>query len=90
MTVKESIDNRIFWDINPEKLDWQKNAQFIIERVLTRGFTKDVRLIFKIYSKQELKEAIIKSKSLDKKTANFMSNYLDISLKQIHVAPEYY
>ena len=90
MTVKESIDNRIFWDINPEKLDWQKNAQFIIERVLTRGFTKDVRLMFKIYTKNQLVEAVIKSKTLDKKTANFMSNYLNISPERIHVAPEHY
>jgi hypothetical protein len=90
MTVKELIDNKIFWDVSPEKLDWHKNAQFIIERVLMRGFTKDVRIIFKIYTRKELKEAIIKSKTLDKKTANFMSNFLNISLEQIHVAPEYY
>ncbi len=90
MTVKESLDKKIFWDINPEKLDWQKNAQFIIERVLTRGFTNDVRLIFKIYSRKQLTKAVVKSKTLDKKTANFMSNYLNIPLKKIHVAPEYY
>ena len=90
MTVKESIDSRIFWDVSPDDLDWHKNAQFIIERVLTRGYTKDVRLIFKIYSNIELAEAVIKSKTLDKKTANFMSNFLNISLEQIHVAPEYY
>jgi len=90
MTVKETIDNKIFWDISPEKLDWQKNAQFIIERVLTRGFTNDVRSIFKTYTKEQLTDAVIKSKTLDKKTANFMSNYLNIPLERIHVAPEYY
>jgi hypothetical protein len=90
MTVNESLDKRIFWDINPQKLDWQKNRQFIVERVLTRGFTEDVRAIFKMYSKEQLKDAVIKSKTLDKKTANFMSIYLNIPLEKIHVAPEYH
>jgi len=90
MSVKESINNSIFWDVDPEKLDWERNAQFIIERVLTRGFTKDVRILFKMYSEEQIKEATIKSKTLDKKTANFMSNYFDIPIEQIHVAPEYY
>jgi hypothetical protein len=90
MTVKESIDNRIFWDINPEKLDWQKNAQFIIERILARGFTNDVRLMFKVYTTEQITEAVVKSRTLDKKTAHFMSNYLNIPINSIHVAPEYY
>jgi hypothetical protein len=90
MKVADILDRQIFWDINPEKLDWQKNRQFIIERVLTRGFTNDVRCIFKIYTKKELQEAVLKSKVLDKKTANFMSNYLNIPYSRIHVAPEHY
>jgi hypothetical protein len=90
MTVSESIDKKIFWDINPENLDWQRNAQFIIERVLTRGFTNDVRLIFKTYTEEQLRNAVINSKTLDKKTANFMCNFLNIPLEKIHVTPEYY
>jgi len=90
MSVSDSIDKRVFWDINPMKLDWQFNSQFIIERVLTRGFTNDVRAIFRVYSRQQLADAVLKSKTLDKKTANFMSNYLNIPLKDIHVAPEHY
>jgi hypothetical protein len=90
MSVSDSIDKRVFWDINPKKLDWRSNRQFIIERVLTRGLTSDVRAIFRVYSKEELADAVLKSKTLDKKTANFMSNYLNIPLKNIHVAPEYY
>jgi hypothetical protein len=90
MEVKEVLNNNIFWDVNPEKLDWKKNSQFIIERVLTRGFTKDVDAVFSIYSKEEIKNAVLKSRTLDKKTANYMSIYLSIPLSNINVAPEYY
>ena len=90
MTVADTLDKRIFWDVNPENLDWQKSKQFIIERVLVRGFTKDVRIIFKMYSREELKNAVLKSRTLDKKTANYMSIYLSIPLEKINVTPEHY
>jgi hypothetical protein len=90
MTVAESFDKRIFWDVDPNKLDWQANSRFIIERILTRGGTDDVRLMFKTYSNKQITSAVLESKTLDKKTANFMSNYLNIPIEKIHVAPEYY
>ncbi len=90
MKVAEALDKSLFWDVNPEKLDWQRNNQFIIERVLTRGFTKEVDTIFSVYSKEQIKLAVLKSKTLDKKTANYMSIYLSIPLSSINVAPEYY
>jgi hypothetical protein len=90
MKVEESLDKSLFWDVNPEKLEWQKNSQFIIERILTRGFTKDVKTIFSVYTKDQIKSAVLKSKTLDKKTANYMSIYLSIPLSAINVAPEYY
>lgn len=80
----------MFWDVNPEKLDWQKNSQFIIERVLTRGFTNDVDIIFSVYTDIQIKEAVLKSKTLDKKTANYFSIKFNIPLSKINVAPEYY
>jgi hypothetical protein len=90
MTVGESFDKRIFWDVDPDKLDWQANTRFIIERVLTRGFANDVRLMFRTYSKEQITKAVMENRTLDKKTANFMGNYLNIPIEKIHVAPEHY
>jgi hypothetical protein len=88
--VTEALDKSLFWDVNPENLDWQKNRQFIIERTLQRGLTKEVETIFSTYSFSEIKEALLQSKTLDKKTANYFSIKLNIPLSSIHVAPEYY
>ena len=90
MKVSEALDKSLFWDVNPEKLDWQKNSQFIIERTLQRGITKEVETIFSIYTDSQIKEALLKSRTLDKKTANYFSIKLNIPLSSIHVAPEYY
>ena len=90
MKVAEVLDKSLFWDVNPAKLEWQKNRQFIIERTLQRGITKEVEAIFFIYTEPQIKEAILKSRSLDKKTANYFSIKLNIPLSSIDVAPEYY
>lgn len=90
MKVAEALSPTLFWDVNSEKLDWEKNSQLIIERTLQRGLTGEVETIFKIYSLEKIKEAILKSKILDKKTANYFSIKLNIPLSRIHVAPEHY
>ena len=90
MKVSEVLDKSLFWDVDPEKLEWEKNSQLIIERTLQRGLTNEVETIFSVYSDKQLKEAILKSRSLDKKTANYFSIKLNIPLSSIHVAPEYY
>ncbi len=90
MKVSEVLSKSLFWDVDPEKLDWDKNKQLIIERTLQRGLTKEVESIFSIYMVSQIREAILKSKTLDKKTANYFSIKFNIPLSRIHVAPEYY
>ena len=90
MKVAETINKSLFWDVNIDNLDWEKNRQLIIERTLQRGLTKEVETIFSIYTLSEIKEALLKSKTLDKKTANYFCIKLNIPLSNIHVAPEYY
>ena len=90
MKVSEALDKSLFWDVNPEKLDWQKNCQLIIERTLQRGLTKEVDAIFSVYTNTQITEAILQSRTLDKKTANYFCIKLNIPLSSIHVAPEYY
>ena len=90
MKVCEALDKSLFWDVNPDKLDWQKNKQLIIERTLLRGLTNEVDTIFSLYNLSDIREAILKSKSLDRKSANYFSIKLNIPLSSINVAPEYY
>jgi hypothetical protein len=90
MKVSEALSKTLFWDVNPEQLDWQRNAQLIIERTLQRGLTSEVETIFSAYTLSEIKDAVLNSKTLDKKTANYFSIKFNIPLSSIHVAPEYY
>ncbi len=54
----------LFWDTNPDKIDVEKNAQYIIERVLDLGNDKEVSWLWQTYDKSLLKKVILKSRCL--------------------------
>ena len=42
----------LFWDVDPATIDLEKNARYVIERVLNFGDTEEVRWIFKKYGRK--------------------------------------
>ncbi|HBB65290.1 MAG TPA: hypothetical protein DCZ84_01465 [Candidatus Vogelbacteria bacterium] len=54
----------LFWDANPEKLDPERNAQYIIERILDFGRDDEVRWLKQQYDSARIKKAVEKSRSL--------------------------
>lgn len=68
----------LFRDTDVLQMDLQKSKFYIIERIVTRGNYKDWQTMLSVYSKQEIKECIIRIKELDPKTLHFCSFYFDI------------
>ncbi|PIP28424.1 MAG: hypothetical protein COX29_01275 [Candidatus Moranbacteria bacterium CG23_combo_of_CG06-09_8_20_14_all_35_22] len=60
----------LFWDTNPKNIDTEKNAQYIIERVLDFGNDREVRWLYNFYDKSLLKKVVAKSRSLMPETKN--------------------
>jgi hypothetical protein len=58
----------LFWDTDPEKIDPEKHAQYIIERVLDFGHDDEVRWVWNTYSKTLLRKVVTRSRSLQPKT----------------------
>lgn len=58
----------LFWDTDPKKIDPQKNAQYIIERVADLGRDREVRWVLDYYDKSYLRSVISKSRSLRPRT----------------------
>lgn len=44
----------LFWDTDPQKLDPQKHARYIIERVMDFGTDEEVRWMWKTYPRTTL------------------------------------
>ena len=84
------FNEKLFWDCPIENIDLKKNKRFVIERVLVRGFTNDFYLLQKIYTVEEIREALRKSRELDPKTIQFCSWYFKIPQSEMHVSSFYH
>lgn len=58
----------LFWDTNPDKIDTQKNALYIIERILDFGNDKEVAWVRKFYDKSVIKEVVENPRRLRART----------------------
>lgn len=70
----------LFWDT--DKIDLQKNKNFIIERILSFGDEEDFLWAVNSYGKEEIKSTLLKSKALDNKSLSFWCQYFNINQKK--------
>ncbi len=63
-TTKPYDNKRIFWDVDSEKLDFERKASFIIERVFERGDVEDIRMCRRFYGDEKISLVLIKAKWL--------------------------
>lgn len=67
----------LFWDVDPSKIDTDKNAEYIIERILDFGHDNEVRWMWRFYDKELLKKVVNNSRSLRKDTRNLWKLILE-------------
>lgn len=72
------ISNRPFWDVDTTKLDTQRDAFFIIQRVLEYGLWEELIRTTKFYGKNIITQAVRQAPYLSNKTLNFCCIWLDI------------
>lgn len=83
------FSRELFWDYPQLNIDLEKNARFVVERVVTRGRLEDFYKMTKIYSTEKIVECLKKSKELDQKTMHFVSWYFKIPLNELNVSSFY-
>ena len=64
MKFRESL----FWDTNPESIDLNKNAQYVIERIVDFGRDDEVKWLWNFYDKSLMREVVSKSRCLRPET----------------------
>ena len=65
---KPVFNQRIFWDVNFEALDYDKKAGFVIERVFERGDVEDIRNCRRYYGDETIKQSLTNAKWLQLST----------------------
>ena len=66
----------LFWDT--EKIDPQKNEQFIIERILNFGDENDFHWAINFYGEENIKKAILKNRSINRKSLFFWCQFFNL------------
>jgi len=77
LTTKPYDNNRIFWDVDAEKLDFEKKAAFIIERVFERGDVEDIRMCRRFYGDEKIGEVLLNTRYLPLRKLYLASAILD-------------
>ena len=72
------FSENLFWDVDLTDIDYEKNANQIINRVLLRGNLNDWFEIKDFYGIDQLKEEVVKMRYLDAHTLSFCSVYFEI------------
>ncbi|MDK2948888.1 MAG: hypothetical protein PWQ56_53 [Patescibacteria group bacterium] len=67
----------LFWDVDPSKIDVNKDAEYIIERILDFGHDDEVRWMWRFYDKELVKKVVNNSRSLKKETVNLWKLILE-------------
>lgn len=63
----------LFWDTRPEWIDVNKNAKYIIERVLDFGRDTEVSWMYRTYPKPLIRDVVEKSRILRPRTKKLWS-----------------
>lgn len=68
----------LFWDVDRNKLDWEKNRSQIVKRVLEYGLLNDWKLIQQYYGVAQIGEICKTLRSLDERSLGFIATITDI------------
>ena len=74
------INKQLFWDVRFSELDYKKNADFIISRVLSFGDVADYKIIKRRYGLRKIKSVAKKVNFANKKSLYFWSLIFNLPL----------
>ena len=69
----DSFSKHLFWDTDRASLSVEKNRNYIVKNVLEYGYDNDWKLLRAIYTLEEIKDAVMTMRSLDKKALSFIA-----------------
>lgn len=73
-----SLSPHIFWDVDVQSIDVEKNGVFVLQRVLQYGILKDWLLLKSIMGVDNIKAFAVQLPTLDDVSISFLSNLYKI------------
>ncbi|MGB9720670.1 MAG: DUF6922 domain-containing protein [bacterium] len=84
---KKIFNPILFWDA--QHVDYVKNADYVIVRILDCGDGNDIKRLKKIYPAEKIIEVFKKRRGLMAKTGKFWAIYFGIPLEEIACLKRY-
>jgi len=78
MQDSPKLSESLFWDSEPRTIDFDNNARYVIEKVVSRGKFSDWLEIKRYYGLEKIKECALRLRDLNPKTISFLSLVLDV------------
>lgn len=78
--IRPNINPALLWEYDWEKIDIEKSAALIIERVIQRGRLSDWRAMVSFFGKAACRQVAQKSRQLSRKDQAFCLLFLESDL----------
>lgn len=88
-TNRPLIDNKIFWDVNPNTIDFVKHADWVIARVFNYGNEQAINQIIEWYGNDKVGEVLIADRNLKAHAIERAVQVLGIPLNKFHAPKKY-
>ena len=72
-TTPPRFSANLFWDADPDDLDWERNMPYVIQRVLERGTESDLRTAFNFYTFPVVVDTAKRLRTLEPRALAFIS-----------------
>lgn len=73
-----ALSPHLFWDTDPDQVDFDRHASWLVKRVLEYGRWRDWQLLVRTYGKARLAEIVPGIRSLDPRAASFARTFLSL------------
>ena len=74
---------KYFWDVEFEKITFEKSKVYILRRILEYGDEEAVCWMWKNFKKSEIKNALSNFRGYSQKSANFWALLLDLPREEV-------
>jgi len=71
------LSKQAFWDVDMSKMDYEKNADYIIRKVFENGSWNDILEVTSFYGLVKVRSVLIHATYLKENTLYFASLFLD-------------
>ena len=72
-----------FWDVDFDTLHLEDAPLYVLKRVLDRGNIESIKWITRHYTKKDIRDIIVRSRDISRRTAIFWANILGIKYNEI-------